>query len=243
LDVLDEANSSSIEIESTDKVAFEVMSGVQEVAESLKQVILRDISELEARKLPLLAFFLDHLSSISSGNVLSMTDRLSSNKVTSQQKLASMHLQQFHNLVTEIGALLWQRRVSLESSDRKIKFALGDVVEHKHFGFRGVVVGWDSKPTVDVSRWDGLQHIKDPHTYPFYHVIADQNDCIQAFGGERPSRYVCQENLEICRPERRNIDVDLEPVWNRSGGNYIPPADLKVSGVTDTQVRIWLDLV
>jgi len=30
------------------------------------------------------------------------------------------------------------------------------VVRHKKFDYRGVIIGWDHRPTVDVSRWDGV---------------------------------------------------------------------------------------
>jgi hypothetical protein len=49
-----------------------------------------------------------------------------------------------------------------------------------------------------------------------------------AFGGERAWRYVCEENLEPCPIENRNIDVDLEPEWTYDSalGEYNPPDDL-----------------
>lgn len=118
-----------------------------------------------------------------------------------------------------------------DNNKKRIKYTLGTIVRHKKYGFRGVIVAWDGRPVVDVSRWDGLQHIKDPHLYPFYHIIPDQNDCITIFGNERPSRYVCEENLELCpEHERTTMDVDLEPEWiyNHSDGRYEPPDDLKV---------------
>lgn len=37
-----------------------------------------------------------------------------------------------------------------------ITFRVGQVVRHKKFDYRGVIIGWDRRPTVDVSRWDGL---------------------------------------------------------------------------------------
>jgi len=92
-----------------------------------------------------------------------------------------------------------------------------------------VIVAADPEPTVDVSRWDGLQHIKNPEKYPFYHIIPDQDDCIQAFGGERPFRYVCEANLVDCPTTERQIEVDLGPEWDHDAtkGIYIPPDDVK----------------
>ena len=87
-----------------------------------------------------------------------------------------------------------------------------------------------TEPAYDVSRWDGLQHIDNPEEYPFYHVIPDRNDAIVAFGGERPWRYVCEENLEPCPKDNRGLDVDLELEWTNDvkNGKYVPPEELKL---------------
>jgi hemimethylated DNA binding protein len=34
---------------------------------------------------------------------------------------------------------------------------VGQVVRHRLFSYRGVVVGWDKRPTVDVANWEGLR--------------------------------------------------------------------------------------
>ena len=216
----------------SDKAANEIVSGVQALAEKLAQNLIRAIvdeeSAQESGELKLLTLFVERLTALSSGDVFSPAE--SSQKTYVPSKLAIMHIQQLHNLVVNVGELLWQRRVSLESNARN-KFGLGEIVRHKGFGFRGVIVAWDPTPTVDVSRWDGLQHITDPHQYPFYHIVPDQNDCIEAFGGERPWRYVCEENLEICPLQSRDVEIDLEPEWllDRSDMKYNPPADILVS--------------
>jgi heat shock protein HspQ len=212
-----------------EQASSDVISAVQDLANHLRYIIRENPFAPRIRRLNVLEFFFDRLTKISNGDVVPAKDRYSLEPL-SADRLAALHLQQLHDLVVDIGEFLWQKRRSVEC-EQHIKFALGDVVQHRHFGFRGVVVAWDPEPAVDVSMWDGLQHIKDPHEFPFYHVIPDPNDCIEAFGGERSLRYVCEENLEICPADRRNIDVDLGPDWERyrSDGVYIPPDDLKVS--------------
>lgn len=86
------------------------------------------------------------------------------------------------------------------------------------------------EPAYDVSRWDGLQHIDKPEEYPFYHVVPDRNDVIIAFGGERPWRYVCEANLEVCPKENRDLDVDLDQGWKIDfvDGKYVPSDELKL---------------
>jgi hypothetical protein len=84
------------------------------------------------------------------------------------------------------------------------------------------------EPTYEVTHWDGLQHIENPEQYPFYHVIPDPTDTMVAFGGERSWRYVCEENLEPCPRDSRDIDVDLEPEWSfdTTSRSYKPPEEL-----------------
>jgi heat shock protein HspQ len=214
--------------ETLEQVSSDVISAVQDLANHLRNIIRGNISAPRIRRLKILEFFFERLTEISDGKV--PTKDHYSLEPLSADRLAALHLHQLHDVVIDIGELLWQKRRSVECQQH-IKFALGDVVQHRHYGFRGVVVAWDPQPTVDVSMWDGLQHIKDPHQFPFYHIIPDQNDCIEAFGGERSPRYVCEQNLEICPADRRNIEVDLEPDWERyhSDAVYIPPDDLKVS--------------
>jgi hemimethylated DNA binding protein len=135
----------------------------------------------------------------------------------------------------ELVEIAFGRERALENRHR-VRFRLGDVVHHKVFGYRGVVIGWDPKPTVDVSRWDGLERIDDPARHPFYHVVPDRNDSIEAFGAERPVRYVCQENLEECPADQRRIDADLEPqdwTWDPATTRYAPSDALRYKYAED----------
>lgn len=103
------------------------------------------------------------------------------------------------------------------------KFHLGQIVRHKKYHFRGVIVGRDSEPIYNVSRWDGLRDIPNAKELPFYNVIPDQQDCIEIFGGERPARYVCEVNLEPCPPDQMYLDVDVDVGWTKSSdGSYRP---------------------
>ncbi len=88
----------------------------------------------------------------------------------------------------------------------------------------------EKEPAYEVTHWDGLQHIENPEQYPFYHVIPDRGDTMVAFGAERPWRYVCEENLEICPKEDRELDIDLEPEWtvDAESGKYQPPEELSL---------------
>ena len=225
-----ESNLLSIpvmEAEKSKEAALQVIQGTEEVNEHLKRIIFDYTSAPETRKLKLLGLFLERMTKISNGDVLPVKDRFTADHI-SKTKLAAYYLKHLISLSEDIGDLLWNRRRYMENASH-IQFSVGDIVKHKEYGFRGVIVASDPEPAVDVSRWDGLQHIKNPETYAFYHVIPDQRDCIEAFGSERPTRYVCEANLDPCPTSERNIEVDLEPEWvyDSTNGHYVPPDDIK----------------
>jgi heat shock protein HspQ len=86
---------------------------------------------------------------------------------------------------------------------------------HKRFGYRAVVYGWDRRPAVDVSDWDGVADLQFGANQPFFHCIPDIEDTVRSFGSPRDARcslslqhyltlpclpfarYVAQENLEL----------------------------------------------
>lgn len=86
---------------------------------------------------------------------------------------------------------------------REVSFALGEVVRHRKFGFVGAIAGWDLRPTADVSRWDGVVGLSLLGEQPFFHVIPDEHDVHQVFGGPRGMRYVAQQNLERVSADER----------------------------------------
>ena len=86
-----------------------------------------------------------------------------------------------------------------------IHFCVGEVLRHKKFGFRAVVIGWDRRPETDVSGWDGVVGLPSGADQPFYRMLPDLTDCIENLGGPRDVRYVAQENLERLPPAHRRI--------------------------------------
>jgi hemimethylated DNA binding protein len=206
----------------------DIVTGVQELASRLERIILDETSCPKERKWQLLAETQAQLSRIASGDVVPTSMRLQSPDPVSLISLASLHLRALLNLSLETMDILFQRQTAKKHKG-KLRFSIGDIVNHKIFQFRGVVVAWDPKPTMDVTRWDGLGHIDNPMELPFYHVIPDHGDCVEAFGGERPLRYVCEENLEECPANRKMIDVSLQSEWGRnpSDGSYVAPSELR----------------
>lgn len=234
---LDEAHLKTTDQEAAaaverNEIGGSIVTGVQAFASRLGRRILDETSSAESRGLNVIVDFEHRLSRLASGDVMTDEDRLTKVEIKNDL-LATLHLRWLLNMSLELSELLWQRRLSKAAIDG-IEFRLGDIVRHTKYDFRGVVVAWDPKPSVDVSQWDGLGDVEDPNEKPFYHIIPDQADCIKAFGGERSFRYVCEENLELCPRHRTAIDVDLDLDWENDAqeARYTAPYDLRVSDLS-----------
>ncbi len=53
-------------------------------------------------------------------------------------------LEKLYNFHLKIGSLLWTHKIHGENKQR-VEFSLGEIVKHKIYGYRGVVVAWDPK--------------------------------------------------------------------------------------------------
>lgn len=74
---------------------------------------------------------------------------------------------------------------------RTARFAVGDVVQHKHFPFRGVV--FDVDPVFDNTEewWLSIPEEIRPHKdQPFYHLLAENSE-------NEYVAYVSEQNLEL----------------------------------------------
>jgi hemimethylated DNA binding protein len=204
-----------------------VLSGLHILTERLKKCIENEASLPTSKGLTILSNLLDRLNGMLQRDIIPLGQQLaltppSISTVTAHMVRSMVFLQQ------EIFTVNLERKAAQDNQSR-IEFPLGSIVRHTKYGFRGVVVGWDPRPQVDVSRWDGLKDVEHPEQHPFYHVIPDPGDCLIAFGGPRPFRYVCQANLETCPLDERTIHVDLDDTWIRHPltGIYQAPSDIR----------------
>eukprot|EP01039_Chlorochromonas_danica_P003796 gene3796-4146_t len=89
-----------------------------------------------------------------------------------------------------------------------IEFEVGQVVQHRLFGFRGVIVGYDLRPTRDTSSWEGVVGLTLGQEQPFYRVVPDERDIRGWLGpnAQRQHYYVAQQNLiAVTEPSRQLI--------------------------------------
>lgn len=202
--------------------AKRVIQGIHYLASQLQRIILDTTSCATSRKLLIISYLEEKLQAIIDDKLDNVADIIGSEH--SSHKKAIQHLHAMLNISLEINSLVWQRRIHKIYKDR-LRFRLGSVVKHKVYGFRGVVVEVDPYPKTDVTHWDGLKDVKgDVNNMPFYHVIADLDDTVAVFGSERPFRYVCQANLELCpESEQKTLNINLDRGWVFKNGKYIAP--------------------
>jgi hypothetical protein len=60
----------------------------------------------------------------------------------STQIMMKCHVEEFTKLVVEINDIMWSRRTSIDAK-QTVRYSLGEIVKHKKYGFRGVIVAWD----------------------------------------------------------------------------------------------------
>ena len=80
-------------------------------------------------------------------------------------------------------------RVRIVMNTRNAKFAIGQVVRHRHFPFRGVI--FDVDPTVANTEewWQSIpEEIRPRKDQPFYHLLAENNENTYV-------AYVSEQNL------------------------------------------------
>jgi len=65
-------------------------------------------------------------------------------------------------------------------------FSIGDVVEHRLFGYRGVVVDVDPCFALSEEWYENVAQSRPPKDAPWYHVLVHDSDS---------PRYVAQQNL------------------------------------------------
>ena len=95
----------------------------------------------------------------------------------------------------------------------RARFAVGDLVEHRLFGYRGVIVDVDPRFNATDEWYEAMATSRPPKDKPWYHVLVD---------GTAHSTYVAERNLDaddsavpIRHPLLEQFFVRLE------GGRYV----------------------
>jgi hemimethylated DNA binding protein len=104
-----------------------------------------------------------------------------------------------------------------------VRLRVGQVVKHKKWGYRGVIIGWDEKAQAP-KQWLTQMHANNPHwkDQPNYSILVDTRDRTAP-----QITYVPQENLEtihLTKILHPNVEDFFE---NFDGSQYLPRPWLK----------------
>jgi heat shock protein HspQ len=80
-------------------------------------------------------------------------------------------------------------------TDGKVRFSVGDLIHHRRFGYRGVVVDVDAHFEGSEAWYEQVARSRPPKDRPWYHVLPH---------GSAHTTYVAERNLEP--------DARLEPI-------------------------------
>lgn len=81
------------------------------------------------------------------------------------------------------------------TSIKKSKFSVGDLIHHRLFDYRGVIVDIDAAFQLTDEWYDAVAKSRPPKNEPWYHVLVH---------GEMHTTYVAERNL--------NRDTSAEPI-------------------------------
>jgi len=96
------------------------------------------------------------------------------------------------------------------------KFAIGQLVKHKLFGYRGVVVDVDPEFALTDEWYDAVARSRPPRDQPWYRVLVD---------GESHETYVAERNLELDSELREIRHPDLPRYFTRLDGDTYVRSD------------------
>ncbi|ELU05313.1 hypothetical protein CAPTEDRAFT_212049 [Capitella teleta] len=100
-----------------------------------------------------------------------------------------------------------------------VKYRVGQVIKHKKWGYRGIIVGWDPYTKAPES-WIKEMHPADkPHwrKKPSYSVLVDTRD-----RPEPQATYVAEENIEVVTNTKVIHPAIDDYFYKYDGAQYLP---------------------
>lgn len=96
---------------------------------------------------------------------------------------------------------------------KQARFAVGDVVHHQLFDYRGVVVDVDATFQSSDQWYEQMARSRPPRDKPWYHVLVN---------GALHNTYVAEQNLELDNSGEAIVHPLVEHYFARfEGGRYI----------------------
>ena len=97
----------------------------------------------------------------------------------------------------------------------KAKFAIGEIVKHKHFDFRGVIYDVDFEFNNSEEWYQSIpKDVRPRKDQPFYHLLAESNEVTY-------EAYVSEQNLIIDRSGKPIKHPLVDEIFSgKRGSNY-----------------------
>jgi len=102
--------------------------------------------------------------------------------------------------------------------DRTAKFAIGNVVRHRLYPFRGVVFDVDPEFANSEEWWLSIpEAVRPPKDQPYYHLLAENEELQVDIRGMQKSGVVveacvaCANNYGVA-DDLRSLDIDVKPM-------------------------------
>ena len=108
--------------------------------------------------------------------------------------------------------------------ERSARFSIGDVVRHRHYPFRGVIIDVDPVFANTEEWWESIPQDVRPHKdQPYYHLLAENEHTTYV-------AYVSEQNLVVDESGEACRHPQLELVFEgRDGPNRYKPRNRVVN--------------
>lgn len=107
----------------------------------------------------------------------------------------------YHESVENMKALRDEHARVISSNS--VKYSVGQVFIHKKYGYKGIIYGFDSSCQRD-DEWMRTMQITKRYQ-PFYYALPDEEDARRLLGGIRLTKYVAEENIDICSSKNKKV--------------------------------------
>ena len=100
------------------------------------------------------------------------------------------------------------------------KFAIGEVVKHRHFDFRGVIYDVDFEFNNSEEWYQSIpKDVRPKKNQPFYHLLAESNEVTY-------EAYVSEQNLLIDNSNEPVKHPLIEEIFiGKKGSSYLKPSN------------------
>ena len=105
-------------------------------------------------------------------------------------------------------------------SIQKAKFSIGEIVQHKHFDFRGVIYDVDFEFNNSEEWYQSIpKDVRPRKNQPFYHLLAESNEVTY-------EAYVSEQNLLIDDSNEPVKHPLIEEIFvGKKGTSYLKPSN------------------